>query len=55
MEILEGNGQHSLSWFRQRIGKISGSNVGLLMKAAETAYLVILLKVILFKLRQSEL
>ncbi len=22
MEILEGNGQHSLSWFRQRIGKL---------------------------------
>ena len=34
MEILEGNGQHSLSWFRQRIGKISGSNVGLLMKSS---------------------
>ena len=34
MEIFEGNGQHSLSWFRQRIGKISGSNVGLLMKSS---------------------
>lgn len=36
MEILEGNGQHSLSWFRSRIGKISGSNVGLLMKSGRS-------------------
>lgn len=36
MEKFKENGQHSLSWYRSRLGKITGSNVGLLMKSGKS-------------------
>lgn len=36
MDGFQENGQHSISWYRSRIGMITGSNVGLLMRSGKT-------------------
>lgn len=53
--MIENAEQKSLGWYRCRLGNITGSNVGLLMKMVGAACLVILPKIIFSKLRQSEL
>lgn len=51
--MIENAEQKSLDWFRCRLGNITGSNAGLLMKVEEATCSAILPRITFSKLQQN--